>query len=43
MKSHALRSISKISGAKAEEALERAAKAPEKYLRAEAERILRRT
>jgi HEAT repeat protein len=43
VKSHALRSISKISGDKANEALARAARAPERYLRAEAERILRRT
>jgi HEAT repeat protein len=42
MKTHALRSISKMSGEKAGEVLERAARAPEKYLRAEAERLLRK-
>jgi hypothetical protein len=42
MKTHALRSISKMSGEKAKEGLERAARAPEKYLRAEAERLLRK-
>ncbi|MDA8123270.1 MAG: HEAT repeat domain-containing protein [Deltaproteobacteria bacterium] len=43
MKSHALRSISKIRGEKAREALQRCAKAPEGYLRMEAERLLKVT
>jgi hypothetical protein len=41
MKTHALRSISRMSGEKVREAVERAARAPERYLRAEADRILR--
>ena len=43
MKSHALRSISKIRGEKAREALQRCLKAPEGYLRMEAERLLKVT
>jgi HEAT repeat protein len=43
MKIHALRSISKMGGGKAREALDRATRAPERYLRAEAERMLGRT
>jgi HEAT repeat protein len=43
MKIHALRSISKMSGEKARGALDRAARAPERYLRAEAERLLSRS
>jgi len=43
MKSHALRSISKIRGENAREALQRCAKAPEGYLRMEAERLLKVT
>ncbi|MBI5419572.1 MAG: HEAT repeat domain-containing protein [Deltaproteobacteria bacterium] len=42
MKSHALRSISKIRRPRAMGVLEKALKAPEKYLRMEAERLLRR-
>jgi HEAT repeat protein len=42
MKIHALRSISKMSGEKARGVLDRAARAPERYLRAEAERLLSR-
>lgn len=41
MKTHALRSISRMSGEKVHEAVERARRAPEKYLRAEADRLLR--
>jgi HEAT repeat protein len=43
MKSHALRSISKIRGENAREALRRCAKTPEGYLRIEAERLLKST
>jgi hypothetical protein len=42
MKIHALRSISKMSGEKSDEVLERATRSPERYLRAEAERLLRK-
>jgi HEAT repeat protein len=42
MKTHALRSISKISGTRASEALDKAARAPEPYLRMEAERLVRK-
>ncbi|HZW36007.1 MAG: HEAT repeat domain-containing protein, partial [Deltaproteobacteria bacterium] len=41
MKTHALRSISRMSGERVREAVERATRAPEKYLRAEADRLLR--
>jgi hypothetical protein len=42
MKTHALRSISKMHGEKAREALENATRSPEGYLRAEAERLRRK-
>jgi HEAT repeat protein len=42
MKTHALRSISKMHGKKAEEALERATRSPDRYLKAEAERLRRK-
>jgi HEAT repeat protein len=41
MKTHALRSISRMGGEKVREAVQRASRAPEKYLRAEADRLLR--
>jgi HEAT repeat protein len=42
MKTHALRSISKMHGEKAEEALERATRSPDRYLKTEAERLRRK-
>ena len=42
MKTHALRSISKISGTRANEALQNALRAPEAYLRMEAERFVKK-
>jgi hypothetical protein len=42
MKTHALRSISKMHGVKAEEALERATRSPDRYLKNEAERLRRK-
>jgi HEAT repeat protein len=42
MKTHALRSISKMHGKKAEEALERATRSPDRYLKNEAERLRRK-
>ncbi|MBI5576614.1 MAG: HEAT repeat domain-containing protein [Deltaproteobacteria bacterium] len=42
MKIHALKSISKISGGRASEALQNALRSPEPYLRMEAERLVRK-
>ncbi|MBI5904896.1 MAG: HEAT repeat domain-containing protein [Deltaproteobacteria bacterium] len=42
MKSHALRSISKIKGEHSREAVERALRSPDRHLRSEAERALKR-
>jgi HEAT repeat protein len=43
MKVHALRSLSRVEGEKPREILQKALSAPEKYLRWEAERLLKRT
>jgi len=43
MKKHALRSISKMSGSRPKEIVLRVRKSPGEYLRAEAERILKKT
>jgi hypothetical protein len=42
MKTHALRSISKIHREKAEEAMERVTRSPDRYLKTEAERLRRK-